>query len=348
MMMLGASSLGDFRRRSCRASLFAFLLLIAAAYPAFADLNPASVRAAAAYSNGHGGASLLILQGGKTLHENGADAARKIYSGTKAFWCLGALAAAQDGLLNLDERVADTIPNWRGDSRKARVTVRKLLDFSCGLEPGFRLHKDDSEDRDAIAVRLPMVAEPGASFIYGPSSLQVFHAILKAKLKGESPRAYLERRVLRRLGLGRQRYLEDRAGNPLLAAGWTLSARQWTKLGELVLNNGAPVLSANLLAQSWRGSAANNSYSLGWWNNRAAPGGREFDFEEMLTPKWSAQDWNRACICRDAPNDLVMCIGSLHQRLYVIPSLRVVIARHGNGGSFSDARFLRLLLGRER
>ncbi|HMJ05369.1 MAG TPA: serine hydrolase domain-containing protein, partial [Chthoniobacterales bacterium] len=273
---------------------------------------------------------------------------RKIYSGTKAFWCLAALAAEQDGLLNLDERVAETIPAWRKDPRKARVTLRQLLDFSCGLEPGFRLHNDDPGDRDAIALDLPIVAEPGRAFIYGPSSLQVFHAVLKAKLHGTAPRAYLERRVLRPLGLGRQRYLLDRAGNPLLAAGFVMSARQWTALGQLVRRGGGPVIPAGSLAESWRGSSANRAYSLGWWNNRAAPNGREFDFERNLAPKWAAQDWSRACICRTAPSDLVMCVGSRAQRLYVLPSLGLVIARHGNGASFSDAQFLRLLLGRGR
>jgi hypothetical protein len=53
-------------------------------------------------------------------------------------------------------------------------------------------------------------------------------------------------------------------------------------------------------------------------------------------------------ICRDAPPDLVVAIGSRYQRLYVIPSLKLVVVRHGNGGSFSDARFLRLLLGTDR
>ena len=176
----------------------------------------------------------------------------------------------------------------------------------------------------------------------------MFHAVLKAKLHGQAPREYLERRVLRRLGLGAQRYLPDRAGNPLLAAGWLLSARHWSKIGQLVLDQGAPVLSTNGLAQSWRGSPANRAYSLGWWNNRAAPGGREFDFERILTAKWSAQNWRGACICRDAPSDLVMCVGSRYQRLYVLPSLRLIAVRHGNGAAFSDAQFLRLLLGRNR
>src|SRR6202043_2416155 len=107
----------------------------------------------------------------------------------------------------------ETIPEWRADPRKARVTIRQLLDFSCGLDPVFYLHNDNPGDRDSIAIRAPMVANPGSSFIYGPSALQVFHAVLKEKLKGKSPTHYLARRVLHRLGLGSQRYLTDSARN---------------------------------------------------------------------------------------------------------------------------------------
>ena len=91
---------------------------------------------------------------------------------------------AEDGLLSLDERVAETIPAWRNDPRKARVTIRQLLDFSSGLEPVFYLHNDNPGDRDSIAIRAPLVANPGSAFIYGPSALQVFHGVLKEKAAG--------------------------------------------------------------------------------------------------------------------------------------------------------------------
>lgn len=322
-----------------------FLFLIAICSTANA-LDPAAVRAAAAYSASQGGKSFLVIERGRTLLERSAGEPRKIYSGTKAFWGLAALAAAEDGLLSLDERVADTIPAWAGDPRKARVTIRQLLDFSSGLEPVFYLHNNNPGDRDQIAIRASIVASPGTAFIYGPSALQVFHQVLKQKLREESPTRYLERRVLGRLGLGSQRYLKDRAGNPLLASGWQISARQWARLGQLVLADGAPVVASGSLAQCWRGSPANRAFSFGWWNNRAAPGGRELDVEEMLIPKWPRQNWSGAVLCRDAPSDLVACIGSGHQRLYVIPSMGLVVVRQGSGGRFSDARFLRLLLGK--
>ena len=311
-------------------------LILAAVGTAAAGVSPATVRAAAGYSASQGGKSFLVIQHGQTLFEQSAGEPRKIYSGTKAFWNLAALAAAEDGLLNLDENVAATIPTWRSDSRKARVTIRQLLDFSCGLDPVFYLHNDNPGDRDRIAIGAPIVANPGSAFIYGPSALQVFHQVLKDKLHGESPTHYLERRVLHRLGLGSQRYLTDRAGNPLLAAGWYLTARQWARLGQLVLAGGAPVVTSGSLAQCWRGSSANRAFSLGWWNNRAALGGREFDFEDMLVPKWPRQNWSGACLCRDARSDLVACVGSGYQRLYVIPSMGLVVVRQSSGGRFSD------------
>ena len=308
--------------------------------------NPGALQAAAAYSRNAGGTSFLAIHNGQTLLEQNASEPHKIYSGTKAFWCLAALAAAEDGLLSLDENVANTIPAWRADPRKARITIRQLLDFSAGLDPVNRLHNDNPGDRDAIAIRAPIVANPGSTFLYGPAALQVFHAVLKEKLRGESPTRYLERRVLRRMGLGSQRYLKDSAGNPLLAAGWLLSARQWAKMGEVALSGGSPVVSASSMAQCWRGSPANRAFSLGWWNNRNAPGGREFDIEAMLVPKWHRQSWGGAVLCRNAPSDVVACIGSGYQRLYVIPSMNLVVVRHGNGRRFSDAQFLRLLVGR--
>jgi CubicO group peptidase (beta-lactamase class C family) len=330
--------------------LFSLFILAAAPAPA-AILDSVALRAAAKYSAAHRGTSLLVIRSGQRLLEQypghaSADQPQRIYSGTKAFWNLAALAAAEDRILDLDARVADTIASWRKDPRKSQVTIRQLLDFSAGLAPGFGLQVNEYGDRDQAALRLPIVAKPGQAFIYGPAALQVFHQVLKERLRDESPTRYLERRVLRRLGLGPQRYLDDRAGNPLLAAGFVLTARQWAKMGQLVLDRGKPVVKPESLEQSWRGSPSNCAFSLGWWNNRSAPGGREFDFEEMLVPKWSRQDWHDACLCRDAPRDLVACIGSGYQRLYVIPSLDLIVVRQGGGGRFSDAKFLRLLLGK--
>ena len=331
-------------------------LIFAFAYGAgAADLPAENLRAAAEYSAARRGMALLVIQHGKTIFEdypNGHSAgeAHKIYSGTKAFWNLAALAAEEEGMLSLDERAAETIAEWRGDAGRSRITIRQLLDFTSGLDAEQHLHSTEVADRAAAALRGPQVAEAGAAFIYGPCSLQVFHEILRRKLapRGETPVHFLERKVLLPLGLGPQNYKRDRAGIPLLASGFVLTARQWSRMGVLMLHEGAPVVTPRTFAQVLRGPAANRAFTLGFWNNRLGgePDAREFDLEDMLEKKWPAQDWRNACLCRAAPADLVASVGSGYQRLLVIPSLELVVVRQGEDAKFSDGQFLRLLLGR--
>ena len=314
------------------------------------------IRLAADYSAANRGKSLLVLQQGRVLHEAypngfGANEAHKIYSGTKSFWCLAALAAEEEGILRLKDRAADTITEWQGDRLKSRITIRQLLDFSSGLDPFFELHEDGIKDRDRLAVNRQLAAEPGAAFIYGPCSLQVFHEILKRKLapRGQTPTHYLESHVLRPLGLGPQRYVADRSGNPLLAAGFLLSARQWAQMGKAVLNESNHVAPPDAIADgSGHGSRVNAAFGLGFWNNNTAGRGSawEVDVEAMLHEKWPKQRWRNACLSRSAPSDLVASIGSGAQRLYVVPSQDLVIVRQGGDSAFSDAKFLRLLFGR--
>jgi len=98
------------------------------------QLDRAAIRAAARYSATHHGTSFLSSRAEKRFREypagGSSDTPRKIYSGTKAFWNLAALTGWKTGLLKLDARVADTIPEWQSDPRKSRVTIRQLLDFS--------------------------------------------------------------------------------------------------------------------------------------------------------------------------------------------------------------------------
>ena len=337
-----------------RTVFLAFVFALACGAGA-ADLPAAKLRAAAEYSAARRGSALLVIQHGRTIFEdypNGhaAGEPHKIYSGTKAFWNLAALAAVEEGMFSLDDRVAETITEWRGDAGRSRITIRQLLDFTSGLDAENHLHSTDVGDRDALALRVPQVAEAGSVFIYGPCSLQVFHELLRRKLApaGETPVHFLERKVLRPLGFGPQNYKRDRAGHPLLASGFLLTARQWSRLGALVLRSGAPVVPPRLFAQCLRGSAANRAFALGFWNNRLGDesGAREFDLEDMLERKWQEQDWRRTCLCRDAPVDLVASVGSGYQRLLVVPSLELIVVRQGEDAKFSDGRFLRLLLGR--
>ena len=337
-------------------SLFAWLVILTST-SAYADISAVDCARAAKYSESKRGVSMLVMQNGRTIFEryaNGGSARGRwpIFSGTKSFWGIAALAAVRDGLFKLDDPVSDTITEWKSDSRKSQITIRELLNQTDGIEGASRLQRPSIRDRNGMAIRLPIVAEPGSAFIYGPSHLQIFSELLRRKLKGRDVIGYFEARVSNRLGLGRLNYKKDARGNPLPATGFELTAREWARLGELVLGKGSyhgrQILPSALLREAFAGSPANPSYGLTFWLNQQAPGGREADMERMLDLKWQNAQWTNVCICRDAPADMVVALGSGYQRLFVIPSLEAIVVRQGSNANFSDARFLRLVLGRSQ
>jgi CubicO group peptidase (beta-lactamase class C family) len=338
-----------------RTSIAVFSLTLLGSTIAPAELRPADCARAAKYSESKRGMALLVMQNGRTIFEqyaNGgmADGRWPIFSGTKSFWGMAALVAVRDGLIKLDDRVSDTITEWKSDPRKASITIRQLLNATDGMDGAPYLHRDSIRDRNALALRLSILTEPGTRFIYGPSHLQVFSELLRRKLNGRATTSYLEQHVLAPLGIGNLVYKKDGRGNPLLATGFDLTAREWARLGELVLGRGSyhgrQIVPADRLGQAFNGSSSNPSYGLTFWLNRQAPNGREADIEKMLDLPWERAQWTNICLCRDAPADMVVALGSGYQRLFIIPSMNALIVRQGRNAKFSDAKFLRLILGR--
>src|SRR6059058_5195880 len=192
---------------------------------ASAEIRPADCARGAKYSESKRGVSMLVMQNGRTIFEhyaNGGSPSGRwpIFSGTKSFWGIAALAGVRDGLFKLDDLVSDTISEWKSDPRKSQITIRQLLSQTDGIEGASRLQRASIRDRNAMAIRLPTVAEPGSAFIYGPSHLQIFSELLRRKLQDHAITAYVESRVLNRLGLRHLNYKKDARGNPLLATGF--------------------------------------------------------------------------------------------------------------------------------
>jgi CubicO group peptidase (beta-lactamase class C family) len=344
-------------RRGRQRSGYSGILLAAflTSTSAFAEIQVADSARAAKYSESKRGVSMLVMQNGRTIFEhyaNGGSASGRwpIFSGTKSFWGIAVLAAVREGLFKLDDFVSDTITEWKSDPRKSRITIRQLLSQTDGIEGASRLQRASIRDRNTMAIRLPIVVEPGSAFIYGPSHLQIFSELLRRKLKGRGITAYFEGHVSNRLGLRHLNYKKDARGSPLLATGFELTAREWARLGELVLSHGnyrgRQIVPADSFRQAFSGSEANPSYGLTFWLNRQAPDGREVDMERMLDLQWQSANWRDVCICKDAPPDMVVALGSGYQRLFIIPSMNALIVRQGSNAKFSDAHFLRLVLGK--
>jgi len=314
--------------------------------PAFPQ-SVASLRAAARYSADREGDAVLVFRHDSLVFEdyqNGYDpsAPHPLASGTKTFACVLAALGHADGLLDLDEPVARTLPEFRDDSLKARVTIRQLLNLTSGLQPD---QAGSNGDLYAAAAGLPMVARPGTRFAYGGASFHVFGELLRSKLGGGDVVAYLRRRIFTPLGVDVPYWLRDRAGRPHLAGGAVMTARGWGRFGLLLLDQGRwagrQLVPGSDIGECRRGSEANPGYGLGVWLNAPVP---------ARPPPPGVRrvgDADRLILAPDLPHDLLLAAGAGGQRLYVLPNPGLVVVRlgHNRGPEYKDDVFLRTLLG---
>lgn len=291
--------------------------------------NAAPYEAAARYLESCNGHALLVYERGRLVferyfHGHTAETPHLLASGTKSFVGVLAVTAQEDGLLRLDEKLSDTLTEWRSDPAKKDLTIRQLLSLSSGIAGG-GIGQVPSY-REAVATA-HVTAPPGQRFLYGPIPYQVFGELLRRKLaaagRARDPLDYLQQRLFTPIGLRYDRWREDGDGLPHLPSGAYLTAREWAKFGLLVLNQGQwqgkPVVKAVSLAECFKSSPANPNYGLTFW--KAKPD--------------------------DPEPDLVMAAGLGKQKLFMLPSRQLLIVQFADAERrYQERRFLDLALGR--
>jgi CubicO group peptidase (beta-lactamase class C family) len=300
--------------------------------------------AAAAYSAERSGVALLVLRHGQVAFEdypNDGDPARgwELASGTKSFTGIMAAAAIQDGLISSwDEHASETLQEWRADQRR-HITLRHLLSLTSGIEGGPIARPPTYADAIAQHAEAP----PGERFAYGPTPFQIFGEIMRRKTNGD-PLAYLTRRVFEPLGIEPTHWRRGADGNPHMPSGAGLTSRDWARFGWFVLQGGEGRVDRQALAQCFVGSRANPGYGLSWWLLR-----------EGLVPPRRVQTVDVDPALAERFGEINMAAGAGDQRLYLIPSLGLVVARQATGilralrgrrrgPRWSDGEFLRALL----
>ncbi len=274
----------------------------------------------------------------------GRDRPQMLASGTKSFVGVVALAAVEDGLIRLDDKACEVLIEWRADPLKSQITYRQLLTMTSGLKPGEPSSATRCPGWKEI-IAAPMVGRPGAHFAYGAYPLCAFAEALQRRLTNESFEEYLARRVLRPLGVKLDWIIRCADGNPQVGGGGAMTARDWAAFGEFMRRggswNGEQIVGSELLAECLKGTPQNPAYGLTWWLKRPVP---EAIMRQILLLEREMGDILRADWL---PDDLFLAAGAGKQRLYVIPSLKLVIVRLGDplrSQGFSDTEFLRHLL----
>ena len=312
---------------------------------------------AADYSARNGGRAVLVMVDGKTEFERydngfGRDTATHLRSATKGFWGPVIAAMIDDGLIeSFDEPATKTLPEWKGDPRKSRITLRHLLSLNAGLMQD--VENLQGHDRPTLApdlykhaIGVQAVREPGAVFQYGPSCYYVLGEIMKRKLalRKQTPLDYLKQRILDPIGVKTGEWVHDTSGNPHIPNGAHLTAREWIKYGQWLLQggewNGKQIVRRDLLEELVKPTETNPGHGLALWLNQ--PGGRGSH------PLYSAPpDAKAGWIYHEGCPDLFAALGAGKCRLYIIPSLNTVALRQGDTkrGRYNDHTFLSLLLG---
>lgn len=274
--------------------------------------GPIETEAALAYGRKHGLHALAIDRDGEILIEEYDDGFSRqtphpLYSGTKSFWGVAAVYAQNEGLLALDERVAETIDRWRDDPWKRRVTLRMLLSLTAGFGFGGLGSAVPAYER---ALNMSLRDEPGSRFTYGGIGFQVFGAVFARKLaaRNQTPHDYLRARILEGAGVHVANWRKLSDGTQPLPTGAFLTARDWLAYGRFVLRERAS------LAACFEGSQANARYGLGWWLGATG-----------------------------APEGLVYASGSGGQALYLLPSLKMTVVHFGKSASYRHDAFLKRL-----
>jgi CubicO group peptidase (beta-lactamase class C family) len=199
----------------------------------------------------------------------------------------------------------------------AAISVRHLLAMQSGLacddwdprSPGQEDTMYETADWVAFVAALPVTAPPGTRTTYCTGGVVVIGAVLEAVARQPIPalsRAWLF------APLGITRFAWQPAGRRGSDTGGhlQLAARDFAKLGQLVLNRGTwrdrRVVSAAFLDEATRdrGKLGDSSYGLLWWRN-------------TFTVKGT-------------PVPVIFARGNGGQMLFIAPSLELVVAFQGS------------------
>lgn len=319
----------------------------------------ADYSAAAAYSESTGGVAMVVVSNGAIVYEDyefpiDKFISWKIYSGTKGLTGVFAAAAVQAGLIgSIDDLVSSYLPEWSADPVKSTVTIRDLLTLTSGINTPPMGEGDTLMFADAVALSLN--AAPGDTFVWGAGAYQVFGEILRRQLYDRAysttdPMTFFCYSVMKEISAPApvSIWVKTADQHTNLSTGARIMARSWALLGKLVLDggvyNGKQLLDPATLQRLAEGTTANPGFGLGWGNTATLPA------EQMALGGIYAESQIWLPDPEDLiPDDLIMTAGAGRQRLYVVPSLNLVVVRQTSRSfftykNFDDREFWRLLL----
>ncbi|MEM9525893.1 MAG: serine hydrolase [Bacteroidota bacterium] len=273
---------------------------------------------------GGGARGLVIMQSGVIIGERYAegydqDTPLLGWSMTKTLTAMAYGATLPlDSTLDITAEInrKNLFPEWAADSRK-NITVGHLLNMNSGLawneaygaisDATVMLH--EQPNMAAYAEGMPAEFAPGDDWKYSSGTTNIIMDLTDRNIRQT---ASLESLLNRLYGKVAPSLLiePDQSGRPVGSSyGWA-TARDWANLGQFMLQDGI-----------WAGDTLLPSGWIDWMRQPAA--GSEGTY--------GGQTWLPGPDMPSLPQDAFMMRGFQDQRVFIIPSRQLVIARLGHG-----------------
>lgn len=260
--------------------------------------------------------AFLILVDGKIVMENyfNGHAASSLWYWASAGKTLTATMtgiAEQEGFLDIDDKVSDHLgTGWTAAplAKENLITCRNLLTMTSGL--------DDALGDGVTPAELQYKADAGTRWAYHNVYVKLQDVIAEAT--GQAYSDYFNTKLRDQIGMNGGWFV---SGNNIVYAS---NARSMARFGLLMLNKGkwedTVIVNENFWNQATNTSQSiNQSYGYLWWLNGKSSyhlPQTQFQFNGSIIPS--------------GPNDMYMALGKNDQKIYVVPSKRMVVIRMGD------------------
>lgn len=213
-------------------------------------------------------------------------------------------------------------PQWHNDQRRL-LTLKQLLQMSSGLafDETYAPGSDATHmlftaaSASDVAIQSPLQHTAGSFHSYSSGTTNLLTRYIHQQL-GNSTQAsinFLYQQIFQPLGMHHSTFETDASGVFIGSSYLYASARDWAKLGLLMLNNGK-VSKHQLLPQQWVKQASQPNTS---------DNDKRYGFQFWLNDGESQLRWPTL------PKDAYAMMGNRKQSVMIIPSENVVLLRLG-------------------
>jgi CubicO group peptidase (beta-lactamase class C family) len=297
---------------------------------------------------------VVIMRDGKIIYEEYANGYTKdtphiTYSVSKSIGGTLVGMAIADGYMKLTESVCTYITKpASADPKLCDTTVEDLLHMSSGLswaedygiDPTtsnvLQMLYGNTDDMGAYAAGLPRAFPTNTKWSYSSGDANILALAFKGALAAQSKdgRTYAQTKLFAPLGITTSTFETDHSGTLVFSSSWYATPRDMGKMGQLYLDDGmvgtTRVLPANWVKYAITPAPAASAVTMRD-PKQANPGD--------TGGSYGAQVWLNAVSATQsadtfqypgAPGDTYAFEGHYGQKIFVIPSRKVVIARVGN------------------